>query len=243
MKFRSLCAVGLIGSAIVLTGCKEKSEPVQEATEITFETNEQKISYSIGQNFATQLSQSGLAVDTDALKAGIDDFFTQTPARLTQEEIAAAQQAVMQELQEQQQKEQEAKSTANQAEGEAFLAANKTKDGVKTTDTGLQYKVITQGDGALPSETDTVSVHYKGTLIDGTEFDSSHKRGEPAQFPVNAVISGWTEALQMMPVGSKYELYIPSNLAYGPGGTGANGPIGPNATLVFEVELLEIIAK
>ena len=125
----------------------------------------------------------------------------------------------------------------NTKEGEKFLAENKAKPGVKTTASGLQYKVEKEGSGAAPKETDTVVVNYRGTLIDGTEFDSSYKRGEPATFPVNRVIKGWTEALQLMKPGAKYQLFIPSNLAYGPGGAG--GDIGPNATLIFEVELTE----
>lgn len=126
----------------------------------------------------------------------------------------------------------------NSKEGETFLAENKKKEGVKTTASGLQYKVITPGKGPMPKDTDTVSVNYRGTLIDGTEFDSSYKRGEAVSFPVNGVIKGWTEALQMMKVGSKWQLFIPSNLAYGD--RGAGGQIGPNATLIFEVELLSI---
>ena len=126
----------------------------------------------------------------------------------------------------------------NKAEGEKFLAENKTKDGVKTTASGLQYKVLKEGSGASPKETDTVVTNYRGTLIDGTEFDSSYKRNEPASFPVNRVIKGWTEALQLMKPGAKYQLFIPSSLAYGERGAGQL--IGPNATLIFEVELLSI---
>jgi len=153
----------------------------------------------------------------------------QARVRAKQEEAAAAQQAEL-----------AAAGEKNKVDGEAFLAANAQKDGVVVTDTGLQYKVITAGDGAKPQATDTVTVHYRGTLIDGTEFDSSYSRGEPATFPVQGVISGWVEALQLMSVGDKYELTIPSDLAYGPAGTG--GDIGPNATLIFEVELLEIVS-
>lgn len=125
-------------------------------------------------------------------------------------------------------------------EGKKFLEENGKKSGITTTESGLQYKVLTEGDGAIPTATDVVRVNYRGRLLDGTEFDSSYTRGEPAEFPVRGVISGWVEALQLMPVGSKWELYIPSDLAYGPRGT-QGGPIGPNATLIFEVELLDIV--
>ena len=130
----------------------------------------------------------------------------------------------------------QAMAQKNVGEGDKFLAENKKKDGVKATSSGLQYKVISEGNGPQPKESDAVTVNYRGTLIDGTEFDSSYKRGEPATFPVNRVIKGWTEALQLMKPGGKYKLFIPANLAYGPGGAG--GDIGPNATLIFEVELL-----
>ena len=136
------------------------------------------------------------------------------------------------------QAEAEQEATLNQQASEAFLAANAEKDGVVVLDSGLQYKVLEAGEGAKPAADDTVEVHYRGTLIDGTEFDSSYARGESITFPVGGVIAGWTEALQLMPVGSKWELYIPSDLAYGPGGT--QGVIGPNQALVFEVELLGI---
>ena len=129
----------------------------------------------------------------------------------------------------------------NKKEGDAFLAANKTKDGVVTLPSGLQYKILTQGTGPKPTPTDSVVCNYKGTLLNGTEFDSSYKRGQPATFPVGGVIKGWTEALQLMPVGSKWQLFVPSDLAYGQRGPG--GGIGPNSTLVFEVELISIKSK
>jgi FKBP-type peptidyl-prolyl cis-trans isomerase len=151
----------------------------------------------------------------------------------------------MQQLQkthtERMQAEQKAAADKNLADGEAFLKENATKEGVVTTESGLQYKIVTAGDGPKPGAGDVVKVHYRGTLLDGTEFDSSYKRGEPVTFPVGGVIPGWVEALQLMPVGSKWELYIPSGLAYGPGGAG--NQIGPNSTLKFEVELLSIEPK
>lgn len=236
--FTSL-AIAAVGVAL-LSGCQQQ-EPVAEA--VSLETNEQKVSYSIGQNFANQLSQSGLTVDTEALKLGIEDVFAGAEAKLTPEEVAEAQKTMMEELQAQQKADFEAEADKNLAEGQAFLAENASKEGITVTESGLQYRVDVKGEGATPSADDTVKVHYKGTLLDGTEFDSSHRRGQPAEFPVSAVIAGWTEALQLMPVGSKYTLYIPSELAYGPGGTGPNSPIGPNSTLTFEVELLEIVAN
>ena len=160
---------------------------------------------------------------------------------MTAEEIAETMQAFQQQQMAKMQEEQAAAGAKNAEAGEAFLAENGKQEGVVTTDSGLQYKVVTKGDGAKPKADDLVSVHYKGTLLDGKEFDSSYKRGEPAEFGVNQVIPGWTEALQLMPVGSKWELVIPADLAYGPGGAG--GDIGPNSTLQFEVELLEIKDK
>ena len=154
-------------------------------------------------------------------------------------------QAVLTQLQADMRKKQEEKTQqageANQKEGEAFLAANKAKPGVVTLPSGLQYKILKEGTGPKPTATDSVVCNYQGTLINGTEFDSSYKRGEPATFPVNGVIKGWTEALQLMPVGSKWQLFIPPDLAYGARGAGAD--IGPNATLIFEVELLSIKSK
>jgi len=238
MKFTRLSLAGACAAGVLLAGCQE-----EKVAEPSLDTVEQKVSYSIGHNFAGQVSGSGLALDVDALKLGIEDAIKNVEPRLSQEEIAEAQKAMMEELQAQQQKEFDEKAESNTAEGEAFLAENANKDGVKQTDSGLQYEVLTKGEGPLPTKEDTVKVHYKGTLIDGTEFDSSYRRGQPAEFPLTAVIPGWTEALQLMPVGSKYKLAIPSDLAYGPGGAGPNSPIGPNSTLIFEVELLEIVSQ
>jgi FKBP-type peptidyl-prolyl cis-trans isomerase len=161
---------------------------------------------------------------------------------LTEDEARAALMQLQKEMQEKQQAKAAAEGDANKKEGEAFLAANKGKEGVVTLPSGLQYKILTPGTGPKPTATDSVVCNYKGTLINGTEFDSSYKRGEPATFPVTGVIKGWTEALQLMPVGSKWQLFIPSDLAYGARGT-PGGPIGPNATLIFEVELMSIKDK
>ncbi|MBI3621112.1 MAG: FKBP-type peptidyl-prolyl cis-trans isomerase [Nitrospirae bacterium] len=197
-----------------------------------------KISYSIGVNIGTSLKQQELDVNTDALVAGLKDALSGGKTKLTQDEVKQVLTDFQQEMQAKMQERMQQTADKNKKDGEVFLAENKKKSGVKTLPSGLQYKIITEGKGASPKETDTVSTNYKGTLIDGTEFDSSYKRGEPATFPVNGVIKGWTEALQLMKVGSKWQLVIPPDLAYGPRGAGQ--VIGPNSTLVFEVELLSI---
>jgi FKBP-type peptidyl-prolyl cis-trans isomerase len=205
------------------------------AQEVKLETPQQVVSYGIGMQIAQSLMKRGLTtVDSDALALAIKDRMTGRQPRITQQELQAAQGI----FQEEARQEKVALATATQAEGDAFLAGNRTREGVVVLDSGLQYLEITKGEGESPAETDTVSVHYRGTLIDGTEFDSSFKRGQPAQFQVDQVIAGWTQALQLMAVGSKWELWIPAALAYGE--RGAGGQIGPNTTLHFEVELLAI---
>lgn len=195
--------------------------------------SKQKSSYAIGANIGRSFKQQGLEIDTEQFLKGIKDAGTGTLA-FTDAELQEA----MMNLQKEMQAAQMAKGEKAKGEGEAFLAANKSKEGVKTTASGLQYKVVKEGTGAKPKATDTVVAHYRGTLIDGTEFDSSYKKGEPIEFPLNGVIKGWTEGLQLMPVGSKYQLFIPSDLGYGP--QGAGGAIPPNATLIFDVELVGI---
>ena len=197
-----------------------------------------KISYSIGMDIGSSLKRQGLDLNADELAAGLKDSLSGGKTKLTSDEVKQILTDFQQELQAKAKERAEQLGEKNKKDGEAFLAENKKKAGVKTLPSGLQYKVITEGKGASPKETDTVSTNYKGTLIDGTEFDSSYKRGEPATFPVNGVIKGWTEALQLMKVGSKWQLFIPSDLAYGPRGAGQQ--IGPNSTLIFEVELLGI---
>ena len=205
-----------------------------------FKSDKDKISYAIGMNVGKNLQRSSIDVDPAIVTKGIQD----TLAGKTLMTEAEAQ-TVLTQLQADMRKKQEEKAQqageANQKEGETFLAANKAKTGVVTLPSGLQYKILKEGTGSKPAATDSVVCHYRGTLINGTEFDSSYKRGEPATFPVNGVIKGWTEALQLMPVGSKWQLFIPPDLAYGPRGAGAD--IGPNATLIFEVELLSIQGK
>lgn len=214
-------------------------------------TKEDKLGYSIGLDFARSIQ--GLAreinVNTKMVVKGLEDGVSGKNILITKEEfkkVMADFQAEMKEKQEKLQKaamEKQKKEMAkagekNAREGKKFLAENAKKKGVKTTASGLQYMVIKEGKGKSPKETDQVETHYKGTLLDGTEFDSSYKRGQPATFPLNAVIPGWTEALQLMKVGGKTKIFVPSKLAYGPGGAGRI--IGPNATLIFEIELLAI---
>ncbi len=209
-------------------------------TKMTLKDDKDKVSYSIGLNIGRSMKTEGLPINPDALAAAMKDVFAGAKPQLTDEEV----QTVMQNFQ----KEMQAKQTAareeglgkNKAEGEKFLADNKKKEGVKTTASGLQYKVIKDGTGKTPKATDTVKTHYRGTLLSGTEFDSSYKRNEPAEFPVNGVIKGWTEALLLMKEGAKWQLFIPSELAYGERGAGKD--IGPNSTLIFDIELLSVKA-
>ena len=198
------------------------------------ETLNQRISYIVGENTSHQLKNDGIELDANAFAMAVADVAAGNAPRLSEEDKKNA----IAEIQKLIQEKQKAKHDANTAEGTAYLDANGKKDGVTTTDSGLQYKELVAGNGEKPKATDTVKVHYKGTLIDGTVFDSSYDRGEPAVFPVGGVIPGWTEALQLMKVGDKFELVIPSELAYGANGSGP--VIGPDATLVFDVELLGI---
>ncbi len=205
-------------------------------------TQAQKNSYSlgfqIGSGLSNDLSSQDVSLDNDALLLGMRSALEGTKPTLSTEEMSAAMMDIQKQVQEGQQKKVGNASQANLDEGIAFLAENKKKDGVKETASGLQYRVITEGSGKTPASSDSVSVHYKGTLIDGTKFDSSYDRGQPATFGVGGVIAGWTEALQLMKEGAKYKLFIPSELAYGERGAGQK--IGPNATLIFEVELISV---
>ena len=206
-------------------------------------TNEkQKASYAIGMNWGTGLHRQGIDVDTAALIQGMKDALAGNKLLLTEDEARTALMQLQSEVQAKQQAKAQQEGEANKKEGDAYLAANKSKEGVVTLPSGLQYKILKEGSGPKTTATDSVVCNYRGTLINGTEFDSSYKRGEPATFPVSGVIKGWTEALQLMPVGSKWQLFIPADLAYGPRGT-PGGPIPPNATLTFEVELVSIKEK
>lgn len=205
-------------------------------------TPKDKASYAIGMDMAKSLKRNGVEVNADVLGKAIKDVLTDQKTQLTDDEAKTILAALQKEMQGKQQEKMKLLGEKNQKDGAAFLAENMKKDGVKTLPSGLQYKVITEGTGKSPSATDTVTVQYKGSLIDGTEFDSSYKRGQAATFALNGVIKGWTEALQLMKEGSKWQIFLPSNLAYGETGT-VGGPIGPNAALIFEVELVAVKGK
>ncbi|HUK55361.1 MAG TPA: FKBP-type peptidyl-prolyl cis-trans isomerase [Nitrospiria bacterium] len=214
---------------------------VLAADSTVLKTEKDKVSYSIGLDIGDNFKKQSIEVDPDLLARGVKDAMSGEKPLLTEEEVRAVMSAFEQEMQAKTIAHNKELGDKNMKEGEAFLAENKNKEGVVTLPSGLQYKVITTGKGKKPKATDTVTTQYRGTLIDGTEFDSSYKRGQPATFPVTGVIAGWTEALQLMPVGSKWQLFVPANLAYGPRGAGQ--VIGPNAALIFEVELLSIQEK
>jgi FKBP-type peptidyl-prolyl cis-trans isomerase len=215
-----LAAVGLL----VVSACTKTAK---------LDNDQQKASYAIGQQIGSNMKSQSVDVDVDALSAGLTDAIKGKEARLKPEEMQAA----MGKLQEASMKKHQESGEKNAAEGKAFLEKNKGNSNIKTTASGLQYEVVKEGSGPKPKATDVVSVHYTGTLINGTKFDSSVDRGQPAEFPLNGVIPGWTEGLQLMPVGSKYKFYIPSELAYG---ARDQGPIPANSVLIFDVELLEI---
>ncbi len=196
-----------------------------------------KVSYSIGMNIGSNFKRQGVDVNPDMLVSGIKDALNGAKPKLTDDDMEATMKAFSEDMRGKMQAKQQELATKNKSAGEAYLADNKKKEGWKTTPSGLQYKVVKEGKGDKPKATDTVSTNYAGRTIDGKEFDSSYKRNEPAEFPVNGVIPGWTEALQLMPVGSKWELAIPANLAYG---EQAPPEIGPNSVLLFDIELLGI---
>jgi FKBP-type peptidyl-prolyl cis-trans isomerase FklB len=201
-------------------------------------TQKEKVSYSIGINIGKNMKMQGLDVDQGFLTQGIKDGLNNAKTAMSDKDMDATMKTFQQEMTTKMQAKQKVDGEKNKKEGEAFLAANKKKDGVITLPSGLQYKILKAGNGAKPTASQTVSCNYRGTLIDGKEFDSSERYGKPAEFPVGQVIKGWVEALQLMPIGSKWQLFIPSDLAYGPNGQGQI--IGPNAVLIFDIELLSI---
>jgi FKBP-type peptidyl-prolyl cis-trans isomerase FklB len=208
-------------------------------------TQKDKFSYALGMNigngYKQGLEKQSVEFDANLVAQGVKDALSGAKTRLTEDEAKAVLTEVQTEINKQRQEKMKEASDKNKAEGAAFLTANKSKEGVVTLPSGLQYKILTAGIGPKPTASDQVVCNYRGTLIDGTEFDSSYKRGKPATFGVGQVIKGWTEALQLMPVGSKWQLFVPSDLAYAERGAGAE--IGPNATLIFEVELISIVDK
>jgi FKBP-type peptidyl-prolyl cis-trans isomerase FklB len=200
--------------------------------------DKEKLSYSIGMDIGGNLKRQSVEVDPDLLAKGVKDSYGGGKTLLTEDEARLAITTFQKALMAKKAETMRILAEKNKADGEKFLAENAKKEGVKTLPSGLQYKEIAPGTGKSPKTTDTVTTHYKGTLIDGTEFDSSYKRGEPATFPVSGVIPGWTEALRLMKEGAKWQLFVPSNLAYGEQGAGRE--IGPNAALIFEVELISV---
>ena len=229
MKVRSitLLAAGLLFSAVSLYA----------AEEVTLKTPKEKLSYIIGAQIGNDLKSQSIDVDPVLVNRGLQDSILGKSLLIGDQEAKDIIAAYQKERAAKMAEERKKLGEKNKQEGAAFLAENKKKEGIKTLPSGLQYKVIKEGTGKTPKATDTVVTQYKGSLINGTEFDSSYKRGEPATFPVNGVIRGWTEALQLMKEGSKWQIVVPPELAYGEQGA---GPIGPNATLIFEVELVSV---
>jgi FKBP-type peptidyl-prolyl cis-trans isomerase FklB len=224
------------------TGAKTPVHHAAAGTPLVLKTEKDKTSYAIGMNIGKSMNKNSMDVDPAIVARGIKDSLAGGKTLLTDDEAKTVMATFQTEMKKKVEDKMQETATANKNQGDAFLAANKTKEGVVTLPSGMQYKVLTQGTGPKPTAQDTVECNYKGTLIDGTEFDSTAKHGgKPATFPVGGVIKGWTEALQLMPVGSKWQLFIPGDLAYAQ--RGAGGVIGPNATLIFEVELVSIQAK
>jgi len=233
-----------IGSALVLSlfpliGLFALSACQSQRGSASLDTEDQKASYGIGLQMGAQLGPAESHLDMDAFQAGVRDGMAGNDPAVPQEEIQLALQALNEAIQAEEAQRMAAEAETNAGEGTAFLAENASKDGVSVTESGLQYEVIREGEGASPDPEDQVSIHYKGTLIDGTQFDSSYDRGQPAIFGVTGVIPGFSEGLQLQTVGSHYRFVIPSEIGYGP--NGSPPAIGPNATLIFEVELLEIV--
>lgn len=243
MRNKSVLTAMTMGVSVFLFGCNNGGQQAQtaQATKSTMTiTNEspelEKVGYSLGYMMAEGNKGQVDDLNLDAFETGFRDGYEEKESALTQEQMQQVLVSYQEKKQAEMIKEMEAKAASNKEEGQKFLAENKTKEGVQTTDSGLQYKVVKEGTGASPKATDMVKVHYEGKLIDGTVFDSSYERGEPIEFPLNQVIPGWTEGVQLMKKGAEYELYIPSDLAYGEAGTPG---IEPNSVLIFKVELLD----
>jgi FKBP-type peptidyl-prolyl cis-trans isomerase FklB len=232
--------LAIIAAILILAGSVAFAQQPGPETkkEPGLETKKDKVSYSIGVLVGKDMKTQGIDLNPDAFSKGFSDGLSGAEPAMTDEDMKKTMSEFRSDLMAKQQAEMKKAAEENKAKEAAFFAENKTKEGVKTTASGLQYKVLKEGTGKMPTAYDTVVVHYRGTLLDGTEFDSSYKRKEPATLPVSGLIPGWTEALQMMKTGSKWQIWVPSKSAYGE--TGAGGVIPPNATLVFEVELISI---
>ncbi|HUS24440.1 MAG TPA: FKBP-type peptidyl-prolyl cis-trans isomerase [Candidatus Binatia bacterium] len=245
MTLSSKIALIALCACLALIACKPKAGEEKDADAAAgsasdLQTDAEKFGYAIGTDIGRSLKPVRSDVDMDALIKGMDEAMSGKPSRLPEAEREKIKSEVSRKLQTKQMEERGAKAKTNKEAGDKFLADNAKREGVKTTASGLQYEILKEGDGPMPKATDKVTVHYKGTLTDGTEFDSSYSRGQPVTFPLGNVIPGWTEGLQLLKQGSKAKLYIPSQLAYGERGAGAK--IGPNEALVFEVELLKVEA-
>lgn len=232
-SYRLLAAVAAVG---LVAGCAKGGEGSSFSGEL--ETDAQKFGYAIGVDLGKSLQPVKADVDIQALKQGLEDQFTKGESKLDDAAREEIKNTVSKKMQERQMAERTEQAAKAKEEGEKFLAENGKRDGVKTTESGLQYEVLTEGKGTKPTASDRVTVHYKGTLINGETFDSSYDRGQPVTFPLANVIPGWTEGVQLMTPGSKFKFFIPSALGYGERGAGVK--IGPNATLIFEVELISV---
>ena len=225
-------------AALLLTACNQPAQEAEVAEQpVALETVEQRLSYGLAYNLGQRFKTDGVPVDVPAFVAGVKDALNGSPGLMTQEEMMTELQTYQESSNQQREAEMQQIAMVNAEQGMAFLAENAQAEGVVVLESGLQYRELQAGDGVSPSATDTVEVHYRGTLLDGTEFDSSYSRNQTVKFGVNQVIPGWTEALQLMSAGSKWQLFIPAELGYGVSG---GGPIGPNSTLIFDVELIGI---
>jgi FKBP-type peptidyl-prolyl cis-trans isomerase len=243
VKARMCFSVLFLGFLAALSACaaeKNSKEAALSAGEkaVSLRSEMDKVSYAIGSQIGQNFKRQGIEIRLEIMMQGIKDALEGKEAALSQEEMRQVMTSFQQRLREQMQVRRTAEAAKNLGEGKTFLEANKAKEGVKVLPSGLQYKVLKEGTGKTPTADDKVKTHYRGRLIDGTEFDSSYKRGKPAEFPVKGVIKGWTEALQLMKEGAKWELYIPPDLGYGERGTRG---IPPNSALIFEIELLEVV--